>query len=120
MQDWFIYRPEALSYLNKIAAEVRIVTSSDRMIAELRDKLRERHVRSVIWRRAHIGFHFEVDRGRPHKGYLYGVDYWRSRVALLQVGSENCAEMPCTLENLSGQHLLDAIREMLVESVLEM
>jgi len=118
--DWFVFKPEALEYLNKIAAEYRIVTSSDRMTAELADKLRERHLRLVGSYSGRLGFHFEVDRGRPRKGYLYGIANLRKHMALMQVGSDRCADMPCTSETMSGQHLLDAIREMLVEDVLSM
>lgn len=119
-EEWFIHKPEALDYLKKVASEIRIVTSNDRMIAELRDKLRERHVVNVAVWPARVGFHFEMDRGRPHKGHLYGVASRYDRSELMRIGSEKSAEMSCTVDSVSGQHLLDAIREIFVDDILQL
>jgi len=123
VDEWFVFKPEALRYLNKVASEIRMRSSDDPLLQRMADLMAVQHVsysrigHTVAFEHA---FYFEVDRGRPFKGYRYNVRDNGHALVLWQMGSDNRVEIPAYFDELEGQHLLDAIREMIVQDVLQL
>jgi hypothetical protein len=123
IEEWFVFKLEALRYLNKVASEIRMRSSNDPLLQRTADFIAVQHVSySRIGYTAAFehAFHFEVDRGRPFKGYRYNVRDNGEGLVLWQMGTDNRVLVPIYFDELEGQHLLDAIREMLVADVLKM
>lgn len=119
-REWFVFKTEALDYLNKIASEIRMMSSGDPLLQRVVERMVVRHVSVALieWTSVfEYKFHFEVDRGRPFKGYTYNVRDNGVALVLWQMGSDNRTMLPIYFDELDGQRLLDAIREMLVADV---
>lgn len=125
VEEWFVFKPEALKYLNKVVSEIRLMSSGDPYLEKLVDNFSTRYVERVeggMCRNcghshgSQFEFRFEMDRGRPFKGHMYCIKHssiWRAGLLDGQVFLE------ASEKNLDGQMLLDAIREIVVQEVWE-
>lgn len=121
--DWFVFKSEALEYLNRVASEIRMLASSDPLLQRIVERMAVRHVSGTLCSftpNYEYAFYFEVDRGRFFRGYRYGIRDDGDGLMLRQMGSDNRMLIPIYFDELEGQHLLDTIREMLVQDVLKM
>lgn len=126
VEEWFVFRPEAETYLNKVASEIRLMASGDAMLERLIRFMPERHVEYVeygakcrncgYWHGNQFEFRFEMDRGRPTKGHLYAM----RGSTIVRVGSDCEAFLESDAKNVEGKDLLNAIREIVIESVMQM
>lgn len=75
--EWFISKPEAEAYLNKVAAEIHILWSKDPMLERVHGMLQKKFVVQGsayypnLSRTNVLEFHFEADLGRMWKGNVY-------------------------------------------------
>jgi hypothetical protein len=125
IEEWFVFKPEALKYLNKVASEIRLMSSGDPYLERLVDSFSTRCVKYFMGGMCkdcgyshgrQFEFRFDMDGGRPFKGHLYCVRHrsvWRAGSLDGQVFLDTSEK------DLDGQTLLDAIREIVVQEVWE-
>jgi hypothetical protein len=132
-EDWFIYKQEALNYVNEIVREIHWL---DPRLEKYHHMLPIKHVKTISpitgESRTQWGygfwFHFEIDRGRPQKGHIYRIYPTENFVELQRCGDihykrgktdPKCIYIECNIFNLTGEMLLDALREYVILEVLE-
>lgn len=128
VEDWYVFKPEALRYLNLVATEIRIKASRDPLMGRVAERLAVHNVHHVGIARGRcpelndrFEFHFEMDRGRQFKGHRYDVHYGADNLPeLRRMGSDSRIPLgDFNLEDLEGQDLLDAIREIVVHDIMK-
>jgi len=118
VEDWFLFKTEALTYLNGVACEIRLKGTRDPMLSRIRllTNFVDANVRSAS--RIDCTFQFEMDRGRMWKGHYYRVVVMNNVCShIYRLGSAEDACLGMELPDLRGQDLMDAIREYLVLDV---
>jgi hypothetical protein len=135
-EEWFLFGDKALNYANEIVREIHWL---DPRLEKYHHVLPIKHVSTTSpfpwggktqWGYG-FWFHFEMDRGRPHCGHVYRVypipDMQGNIIELSRCGDIHYKRgridpryitINCSVFDLTGEILLDAIRNYIVEEVL--
>jgi hypothetical protein len=129
LQDWFLVKPEAQIFLDQVAREIRWLATEDRFLerftlllkpkyVELRDFQYNSRYEENEYTGKRFFFRFELDRGRPHKGHTYKIS---APGIMERLGSPNLEPIifnTSSVCDITGENLLDAIRELCVMEVM--